>query len=114
MFTEDGVEIVHKPSRNWADEKRQNELKEKLEIKKRQRDLHSKVLSKSGLAEDNDEEIVNTSKWIERSRRIEEEMRKAKEKALQLDEMDESFGIGALLKEEQQKRGSKVSLNILN
>nr|CAD2174545.1 unnamed protein product [Meloidogyne enterolobii] len=44
VFTEDGVEIVHKPSRNWSEEKRQKELKEKLENKKRQRDLHSKVL----------------------------------------------------------------------
>uniref|UniRef100_A0A1I8AZM1 U4/U6.U5 tri-snRNP-associated protein 1 n=1 Tax=Meloidogyne hapla TaxID=6305 RepID=A0A1I8AZM1_MELHA len=108
VFTEDGVEIVHKPSRNWSDEKRQKELKEKLDHKKRQRDLHSKVLkSKSGLAEEENEEIENTTKWIERSRRIEEEMRKAKEKEKQLDEMDESFGIGALLKEEQQKKQKK-------
>jgi len=83
-----------------------------LENKKRQRDLHSKVLKSKNLAEEEDEEIENTKKWIERSRRIEEEMKKAKEKEKELEEMDESFGIGALLREEQLKKQKKRGGNV--
>ena len=74
-------------------------------MKKKQRDVYSKVLkAKRGLAEESDEED-DTKKWVERNRRIEEEMRKAEEKAKQLDEMDEAFGIGGMTQQTaKQKR----------
>jgi hypothetical protein len=78
---------VHKPSRNWADEKRQKELKDKLETKKKQREVYGKVLkAKRGLADsdDDDEEVGDTAKWVEKNRRLEEEMRKAQEKVTNL------------------------------
>jgi U4/U6.U5 tri-snRNP-associated protein 1 len=101
---------VHKPSQNWSESKRQRELKEKLDTKRKQRDVYGKVLkAKKGLAEDSDDEegTADTVKWVERNRKIEEEMRRAQARAKQLDEMDEAFGIGGMIQAEQQKQRQK-------
>ncbi|KAL3067946.1 hypothetical protein niasHT_037936 [Heterodera trifolii] len=109
VFTEHGIEIVHKAPKNWTEERHGKELKEKLDTRKKQRDVYTKVLkAKRTLGEESDEEKgADLAKWVEKSRKLEEEMRKAEQKAKLLDEMDEAFGIGGLIQAEQQKHRQK-------
>lgn len=81
VFTEHGIEIVHKAPKNWSEEKRSKDIKDKLDTRKKQREVYSKVLkAKKTLGDESDEEISDTKKWVERNRKLEEEMRKAEQK----------------------------------
>uniref|UniRef100_A0A183BUD5 U4/U6.U5 tri-snRNP-associated protein 1 n=1 Tax=Globodera pallida TaxID=36090 RepID=A0A183BUD5_GLOPA len=113
VFTEYGIEIVHKAAKSWAEERHGKEVKEKLDTRKKQREVYTKVLkAKRTLGEESDEEAAGTNdmtKWVEKSRKLEEEMRKAEHKAKLLDEMDEAFGIGGLIQAEQQKQKRRTT-----
>ncbi|CAB3399413.1 unnamed protein product [Caenorhabditis bovis] len=88
IYNEDGFEFRHRKAENWAEKKRENELKEKLEVAKKKRDIYSKVLRTKGLAESDEDDSAES--WIEKMRKKEEE-RKAAERAKMFDELDEEI-----------------------
>uniref|UniRef100_A0A915EEI4 U4/U6.U5 tri-snRNP-associated protein 1 n=1 Tax=Ditylenchus dipsaci TaxID=166011 RepID=A0A915EEI4_9BILA len=107
LFTEDGVNIVHKKADNWSSKKESEKLKERLETHKQKRQIQNKVLKvQKGLADSDSEGDEAAAAWVEKSRVLEEQRKKAQQKAKMLDEMDEAFGIGGLI-EEERKRISK-------
>jgi len=91
LFTEDGVKIVHKAAKSLVSEKESAKIREKLETAKQKRGVQSRVLKVTkGLAESSDEEVSGGAEaWVERTRRLEEERKRAEEKRRLLDEMDE-------------------------
>lgn len=50
------MEFRHKKADNWAEKKRQEEIKEKLEASKKKRELMDKVMKTKKLADDSDDE----------------------------------------------------------
>lgn len=91
-------EFYHKPAPDVNEKLRTQKLKEKINIQKQKRLIESNLAKTKTLGEcesDDDAEI-----WIDKTRRLEEEKKKAEERAKMLDQLDEEFGIGNLVKEE--------------
>ncbi|RZF44531.1 hypothetical protein LSTR_LSTR002304 [Laodelphax striatellus] len=91
-------EFVHRPADNIAAKLKAEKLKAKLAEKKERRAIENKLSRVKKLAEDSDDD--DTSAWILKSRKIEEERKKAEKKAKELDDMDAVFGIGDLVEDE--------------
>lgn len=72
IFTEDGVEIVHKAAKNWKDEKEGSLLKERLELQKQKRQIYSTVLKTNRtLAEpDFDDDVDRKTDSMRRERQL--------------------------------------------
>ncbi|WKY09228.1 hypothetical protein Q1695_001970 [Nippostrongylus brasiliensis] len=105
IHIEDGFEFRHKKPENWAEKKKEQEMKEKLELAKKKRQLYEKVLVAKGIAEsDSDDDAEG---WVEKMRRQEEEKKRAEERAKMLDAMDEEFGVNSLIDEEKAKQEKK-------
>lgn len=98
-------EGVHKPPVNLAEIKKTEKLKEKMENRKRQRELKSKLSRVKGLGE-SDSDDGGASAWVAKSRKQQRDKDLAEKRAKMLEEMDEDFGIGGLVEEEFQA-GSK-------
>ncbi|XP_075974357.1 U4/U6.U5 tri-snRNP-associated protein 1 [Anticarsia gemmatalis] len=92
-------EFYHKPATNIAAQKKSEKIREKLEERKEKRKIEQKLQTRL-LGEDSDEE--DASAWVKKSRDIELQKRQAAKRAAMLDEMDEVFGVGALVAEEEQ------------
>lgn len=91
-------EFYHKPAPNVNEKLRTQKLKEKISIQKQKRQMEANLAKVKPLGEcDSDDD---TKAWIDKTRRLEEEKKKAEERAKMLDQLDEEFGIGGLVKEE--------------
>lgn len=88
VIVEDGMEFVHKAPESWTQKKINDKLKEKIETSKEKRRIQSKVLKHKGLA-DSDSDDEGAAAWVEKNRKLEEERKKAEEKARELDLFDE-------------------------
>ena len=75
---EDGFEFTHKPAGNWADKKKTEKMREKLETQKGKRGYMEKLARTKGLGEE--EEGESASAWVERSRKLEEEKKLAEKR----------------------------------
>ncbi|KIH57841.1 SART-1 family protein [Ancylostoma duodenale] len=107
VHVEDGFEFRHKKPENWSDKKRDAEMKEKLEIAKKKRHVYEKVLVEKGLAEsDSDDDAAD---WVAKMRRLEEEKKRAEERAKMLDAMDEEFGVTNIIVDEKAKQAKRKS-----
>uniref|UniRef100_A0A915CD57 U4/U6.U5 tri-snRNP-associated protein 1 n=3 Tax=Parascaris univalens TaxID=6257 RepID=A0A915CD57_PARUN len=109
VIVEDGMEFVHKAPQHIGDKKRAEEVKEKLQTMREKRRIYEKVLRAKGLAESDSDE--DTAEWVKKNRELEEERKRAEERAKLLDDMDAEFGIDSLIEDdrkrkvENQKRG---------
>ncbi|KAI6219593.1 U4/U6.U5 tri-snRNP-associated protein 1 [Aphelenchoides fujianensis] len=85
IFKEDGVEIVHKPSKNWSDTKTEEKIREKVEIQKQKHKIYSKVLTAAkGLADSDDEAEQDVDNWWESAKA------RAQKVAQDLDDLDQN------------------------
>ncbi|OXU17144.1 hypothetical protein TSAR_012139 [Trichomalopsis sarcophagae] len=100
LIKDDLGEFLHKPAVNAAEKAKQEKLREKLAITKQKREIQSSLAAVKTLGEGDDDDL-NTEKWASKFAQIQEEKRKAAERAKMLDQMDEAFGgIGDLVKED--------------
>ncbi|XP_008215336.1 U4/U6.U5 tri-snRNP-associated protein 1 isoform X1 [Nasonia vitripennis] len=100
LIKDDLGEFLHKPAVNAAEKVKQEKLREKLAITKQKREIQSSLAAVKTLGEGDDDDL-NTEKWASKFAQIQEEKRKAAERAKMLDQMDEAFGgIGDLVKED--------------
>lgn len=83
---------------NMKDIKKAEMLREKLQVNKERRKILEKLRNVKGLGESDSED--DASKWVEKSRKLQEEKDQANKRAKMLEEMDAEFGIGALVEEE--------------
>ncbi|XP_076160776.1 U4/U6.U5 tri-snRNP-associated protein 1 isoform X1 [Ptiloglossa arizonensis] len=91
-------EFYHKPAPDVNEKLRTQKLKEKIGTQKQKRQIEASLSKVKSLAEcDSDDD---TKTWIDKTRRLDEEKKKAEERAKMLDQLDEEFGIGNLVKEE--------------
>ncbi|KAK6028409.1 SART-1 family protein [Ostertagia ostertagi] len=105
VHVEDGFEFRHKKPENWSDKKREQEMKEKLEIAKKKRQVYERVLVAKSIAEsDSDDDAAD---WVAKMRKQEEEKKRAEERAKMLDAMDEEFGVNSIIAEEKAKQAKK-------
>ncbi|CAF2325116.1 unnamed protein product [Rotaria sp. Silwood2] len=93
--------FVHRPAINLTEKTRTEKITEKLSVHKEKRMLQEKFLTTPTLAS---EPAESTSSWIEKMRQMEEEKRKAAERAKLLEQMDEEFGVNNLIHEESEKQ----------
>ncbi|KAL7302708.1 U4/U6.U5 tri-snRNP-associated protein 1 [Trichogramma pretiosum] len=98
VFKDDLGEFHHKPAVNNAEKAKTEKIREKLATIKQKRQIDSVLSSVKTLGSDSEDD--DAAAWVEKNRRIEEEKRKAAERAKLLDQMDEEFGIGQIAKEE--------------
>ncbi|CAB3224039.1 unnamed protein product [Arctia plantaginis] len=92
-------EFYHKPASNIAAQKKSEKIRERLEERKEKRKIEQKLQTRL-LADESDEE--DASAWVNKSRDIEAQKRQAAQRAAMLDEMDEVFGVSALVAEEEE------------
>lgn len=91
-------EFYHKPAPDVNEKLRTQKLKEKIGTQKQKRQIEANLAKVKSLGEcDSDDDA---QAWIGKTKRLEEEKKKAEERAKMLDQLDEEFGIGNLVKEE--------------
>ncbi|XP_034188525.1 U4/U6.U5 tri-snRNP-associated protein 1 [Osmia lignaria lignaria] len=91
-------EFYHKPAPDVNEKLKSQKLKEKIGTQKQKRLIEANLAKIKSLGEcDSDDDA---KAWIDRTRRLVEEKKKAEERAKMLDQLDEEFGIGNLVKEE--------------
>ncbi|KJH50474.1 SART-1 family protein [Dictyocaulus viviparus] len=105
IHIEDGFEFRHKKPENWSDKKREAEMKEKLEIAKKKRQIYERMLTTKSIVDSDDEE--DAADWVAKMRKQEEEKKLAEERAKMLDAMDEEFGINSIIEDEKAKQAKK-------
>ncbi|OWR49232.1 U4/U6.U5 tri-snRNP-associated protein 1 [Danaus plexippus] len=99
-FKDDLGEFYHVPASNIAAQKKADKLREKLAERRDKRDIDNK-LQTSLLAEGSDDE--DASAWVRKTRDMEKQKQEAAKRAALLDEMDEVFGVGALVADDQHR-----------
>ncbi|KAL3986047.1 SART-1 family protein [Acanthocheilonema viteae] len=102
IYKEDGMEFVHKKAEHLGEKKRAEEMREKLLVARDKRKLYEKVLKAKPLADSDSEDDV--ASWVAKNRELEEERKRAEERAKILDDMDADFGVNALINEENKVR----------
>uniref|UniRef100_A0A8R1DVR8 U4/U6.U5 tri-snRNP-associated protein 1 n=1 Tax=Caenorhabditis japonica TaxID=281687 RepID=A0A8R1DVR8_CAEJA len=105
IYNEDGFEFRHRKADNWADKKKEKEVKEKLETTKQKRDVYSKVLKAKKLADSDEED--NAASFVEKMRQKDEEAKRAAERAKVFDQLDEDFGVSATINKAKIQRKPK-------
>ncbi|GFS60678.1 hypothetical protein NPIL_117051 [Nephila pilipes] len=93
---------------NLSEKKRSEDLREKLKVIKEKRAIEEKLKKTKGIA-DSDSEDESAADWVLKHQRLMEEKKEAEKRAKMLEEMDEEFGIGALVEEEFDKTKSYTS-----
>ncbi|XP_053613171.1 U4/U6.U5 tri-snRNP-associated protein 1 [Plodia interpunctella] len=99
-FKDDLGEFYHKPAVNISEQKKSEKMREKLEQRREKRKMEQK-LQTTLLADEPEED--DALAWVRKSRDIERQKREAAKRAAMLDELDEEFGVSALVAEEQKQ-----------
>ncbi|XP_076314361.1 U4/U6.U5 tri-snRNP-associated protein 1-like isoform X2 [Tachypleus tridentatus] len=103
---EDRKEVFVK-TENISDKKKEETMREKLKIQKEKRKIADKLSKTKGLGE-SDSEGEDVLSWVKKSRELQEEREKADKRAKMLAEMDEEFGVGALVEGEFKEMKASV------
>lgn len=105
QYKDDFGEFYHKPAGNIAEKNKADKIRNKLKERKEKRALDAKLTHIKGLGDSEDEKEENATDWIKKSRNKEREKQEAAQRAKMLEEMDQEFGVGALV--EQETRNTK-------
>ncbi|XP_033211788.1 U4/U6.U5 tri-snRNP-associated protein 1 [Belonocnema kinseyi] len=106
VFKDDLGEFHHKPAPNKRKEAQEQKLREKISTLKDKRKIETSILRSKTLGESDSDDDARA--WIQKNRRLQMEKKKAEERAKMLDQLDEEFGIGNLVKEEVQHERYKA------
>lgn len=98
MHTDEWGEFVHKPADNIASKLEAEKLREKFRQKKEKRMLEEKLKRVKRLGDE--EEVDDITVWLDRSRDKEKNRADADKRAKMLEEMDDQFGVSALVQQE--------------
>ncbi|GFY78126.1 hypothetical protein TNIN_62101 [Trichonephila inaurata madagascariensis] len=93
---------------NLSEKKKSEDLRERLKVMKEKRTIEEKLKKTKGVA-DSDSEEESAAAWVLKHQRLVQEKKEAEKRAKMLEEMDEEFGIGALVEEEFDKTKSYTS-----
>ncbi|CAL1275394.1 unnamed protein product [Larinioides sclopetarius] len=104
------VEVFVK-TENLREKKKAEDLRKKLRVIKEKRAIEEKLRKTKGIA-DSDSEDESPAAWVIKHQRIMQEKLEAEKRAKLLEEMDEEFGVGALVEEEFDKKKAYTSDNL--
>ncbi|XP_040567590.1 U4/U6.U5 tri-snRNP-associated protein 1 [Lepeophtheirus salmonis] len=99
----------HRPPQNLAEISRTEKMRKKIQERREKRRQESKLLLVRGLGDSDDEEDNYTS-WVKKQGRLQKEKEAAAKRAKMLDELDDDFGVGDIIKEEFPKT-RKINYN---
>lgn len=88
----------HLVPQHWGERDQQKKLREKLGLKKEQRQVKSKLAVVKGLGE-SDSEDDDAGKWVERQKKKVKEKEEADKRAKAMAELDEEFGVQDIVEE---------------
>lgn len=98
MHTDEWGDFLHKPAENIASKLEAEKLREKFRQKKEKRMLEEKLKRVKRLGDE--EEVDDIAVWLDRSRDKEKNRADADKRAKMLEEMDDQFGVNALVQQE--------------
>lgn len=99
-------EFYHKPADNFAKKVQAEKLREKFRQRKDKRAIDDKLKRIRTLGEE--DEVDDVSDWIKRSREKEKLKADAQRREKILEEMDDEFGVGELVKQETRKEQRRM------
>eukprot|EP00096_Caligus_rogercresseyi_P006879 TRINITY_DN2385_c0_g1_i1.p1 TRINITY_DN2385_c0_g1~~TRINITY_DN2385_c0_g1_i1.p1 ORF type:complete len:865 (+),score=360.53 TRINITY_DN2385_c0_g1_i1:3-2597(+) len=96
----------HRPPENLGEVSRTERIRRRIQERREKRKQESKLLLVRGLG-DSDGESEKTSHWVKKQEALVKEKEAAAKRAKILDELDDDFGVGAILKEEEEEGGGQ-------
>lgn len=106
MHTDEWGEFVHKPADNIATKLEAEKLREKFRQKKEKRMVEERLKRVKRLGDE--EEVDDINVWLDRSRDKEKNRVEAAKRAKMLEEMDDQFGVSALVQQEMRDTRRKA------
>ena len=101
--------VRHKPAENLREKSNTEKMRERLQQRKMKRQQENKLMTISSLGADDG--VDDTKKWLQRQKKKEKEKKAAEKRAKMLEELDDEFGVGNIVKEDVQQV-SKVFLSL--
>ncbi|CAG9809607.1 unnamed protein product [Chironomus riparius] len=98
---DDWGEFYHKPAGQFNEKTEVELLREKIQSKRDKRKIEHKLARIKTLGQSDSED--DTTSWVDKSRKIEEEKKKAKNRAKQFAELDENMDKGLVVRKRTQK-----------
>ncbi|XP_011299457.1 U4/U6.U5 tri-snRNP-associated protein 1 [Fopius arisanus] len=93
-------EFYHKPAENTASTALTQKYRERIDTHKQKRKIEANLSRVQLLGDDDSNDDANL--WVEKTRKLAEEKKKAEDRAKLLEEMEAVFGVESLVKEEVQ------------
>uniref|UniRef100_L7M9S3 Uncharacterized protein n=1 Tax=Rhipicephalus pulchellus TaxID=72859 RepID=L7M9S3_RHIPC len=95
---EDERKEVFVKTENMQEKVEAQKLRDKITTNREKRKITEKYREIKGLGESDEDD--DALRWVQKSRKLQEEKQKAEQRAKMLEEMDEEFGIGKIVEEE--------------
>ena len=93
--------VRHKPAENLREKSNTEKMRERLQQRKMKRQQENKLMTISSLGADDG--VDDTKKWLQRQKKKEKEKKAAEKRAKMLEELDDEFGVGNIVKEDVQQ-----------
>lgn len=106
VYKDEWGEFHHKPANNISEKLQAEKLREKFRLQKEKRALEKKLKSTKTLGESDEDDDI--SKWVDSSREKQRQKAEAARRAKVLEEMDDAFGVSALVEEETRRERKKI------
>lgn len=98
---DDWGEFYHKPAGQFNEKTEVELLREKIQSKRDKRTIENKLARIKTLGESDSEDDITS--WVDKSRKLEEEKKKAKNRAKQFEELDENMDQVTVVRKRPQK-----------
>ena len=93
--------VRHKPAENLREKSNTEKMRERLQQRKMKRQQENKLMTISSLGADDG--VDDTKKWLQSQKKKEKEKKAAEKRAKMLEELDDEFGVGNIVKEDVQQ-----------
>merc|ERR1712050_16018 len=100
----DGTAFHHVPAESITAKKKSDKLRSKIEDRRKQREIKSKLSKIKGLGEASSDEEGGVKAWVNKSRKIEKQRKKAEKKEAYFRQRDAEMAEEARILEEEQRQ----------
>lgn len=100
---------IHKAPENLSQKTYAEKLRERIQERKKKREMEARLLAIKKLGDsDSDEDQGSSANWVEKQKKIQAEKAAAQKRAQMLEELEDDFGVGNLVKEAVQRDRSEA------